>query len=191
MKSPLELATHLFSLFEVETLAYAANPKHAGFIGWNVINNYSNQQGFSFFSPTSVNGYGAYSTGPKYDKNFTTSTTFRSRYSSIFDRLTNGITYAGATVKYNHPFFVKNSGHFSNPTDANSLVKEFSELLHVDLPTPQRLGQLKQILLGNLSEINWATEWNNYINTGTSTSVNLAIKRLVSALIKSPEFQIL
>uniref|UniRef100_A0AAU6WRV8 Uncharacterized protein n=2 Tax=Chryseobacterium TaxID=59732 RepID=A0AAU6WRV8_9FLAO len=143
------------------------------------------------FSPQSVNGYAAYSSSPNYDKNWITTSSLRIRYNNTIDFFINGLTYNGFTFKLNNAAFVKDSGYFTNPGNADTLVTEFLQMMFVEVPDGTRYDEFKTIFLNNLSPINWQNEWNNYINTGNATNVKIPIDRLVKAIIKSPEFQIL
>lgn len=143
------------------------------------------------FRPQSVNGYAGYSSSPHYDKNFITTASLRIRYYNSIDLLINGTTQGGFLYKLNLPLFVKDGGAFQNPANGDLLVSDFCELLFVDIPPADRLTYFKNIFLGGLSLINWQNEWNNYVNTGVATNVKIPIDRLVKALIKSPEFQVM
>ncbi|KIC64569.1 DUF1800 family protein [Chryseobacterium taiwanense] len=188
VRSPLELYFHMFSLLQLSTPLYSANPSSLhSFL--STISSYSQNSGMPVFRPQSVNGYAAYSSSPNYDKNWITTSSLRIRYNNSIDMLINGITQNGFLYKLNLPLFVKDSGNFQNPADAVQLVSEFCELLFVDFPPATRLDYFKTVFLNGLSVINWQNEWNNYLTTGTATNVKIPIDRLVKALIKSPEFQ--
>jgi uncharacterized protein (DUF1800 family) len=189
VRSPMEMFFHMFSLLNLQVPQYSANPTacHSFF---STVYNYCTNAGLPIFRPQSVNGYAGYSSSPNYDKNFITTSTLRIRYNYSIDLIINGLTYNGFQFKLNNPDFVKNSGYFSNPSNADTLVSEFCQLLHIEIPPPDRLLYFKNVFLNGLSVINWQNEWNNYINTGTATNVKIPLDRLVKALIKSPEFQI-
>jgi hypothetical protein len=128
---------------------------------------------------------------PDYDKQWITTSSLRYRYAAAIDSLIAGVTYNGYTFKLDVVAFVRNSGDFSNPANATTLVNEFLELCFCDLPSGSRYTFFQQALLGNLSPINWQNEWNNYIATNNSASVKTALDRLVKAIVKSPEYQLL
>jgi hypothetical protein len=157
----------------------------------NVVGNFSTNMGMPIFSPQSVNGYAGYSSSPNYDKNWITTSSLRIRYNNTIDYLINGLTYNGFTFKLNNASFVKDSGYFSNPANADTLVTEFLQMMFVEVPDGTRYDYFKGVFLNNLSTINWQNEWNNYLNTGNANNVKIPIDRLVKAIIKSPEFQII
>ncbi|WP_294199121.1 DUF1800 family protein [uncultured Chryseobacterium sp.] len=190
VRNPVELYLHMFSLLNLQLPAYTANPSAIHSL-MGVVANYSSNMGMPVFSPQSVNGYAAYSSSPNYDKNWITTSSLRIRYNNTIDFFINGLTYNGFTFKLNNAAFVKDSGYFTNPGNADTLVTEFLQMMFVEVPDGTRYDEFKTIFLNNLSPINWQNEWNNYINTGNATNVKIPIDRLVKAIIKSPEFQIL
>lgn len=190
VRNPVELYLHMFSLLNLQMPSYSANPSAIHSM-MNVVNTYSTNAGMPIFSPQSVNGYSGYSSSPNYDKNWITTSSLRIRYTNTIDYLINGLTYNGFNFKLNNAAFVKDSGYFSNPGNADILVTEFLQMMFVEVPDGERYIYFKTIFLNNLSSTNWLNEWNNYINTGIATNVKIPIDRLVKAIIKSPEFQII
>ncbi len=190
IRNPVELYLHMFSLLNLQLPAYTANPSAIHSL-MGVVANYSFNMGMPVFSPQSVNGYAAYSSSPNYDKNWITTSSLRIRYNNTIDFFINGLTYNGFSFKLNNAVFVKDSGYFTNPGNADTLVTEFLQMMFVEVPDGTRYDEFKTIFLNNLSPINWLNEWNNYISTGNATNVKIPIDRLVKAIIKSPEFQII
>ncbi|WP_294213361.1 DUF1800 family protein [uncultured Chryseobacterium sp.] len=190
IRNPVELYLHMFSLLNLQVPLYTVNPSAIHSL-MNVVNTYASNAGMPLFRPQSVNGYSGYSSSPAYYKNWITTSSLRIRYNNTIDYLINGLTYNGFTFKlYNAPF-VKDSGYFSNPGDTDTLVTEFLQMMFVEVPTGDRYNYFKNVFLNNLSTINWLNEWNNYISTGNANNVKIPIDRLVKAMIKSPEFQII
>ena len=190
VKNPLELYFQMFSLLNLTTPTYSANPNSMHSF-MSIFASYSQNAGMPVFRPQSVNGYAGYSSSPHYNKNFITTASLRIRYYNSIDLLINGTTQGGFLYKLNLPLFVKDGGAFQNPANGDLLVSDFCELLFVDIPPADRLTYFKNIFLGGLSLINWQNEWNNYVNTGVATNVKIPIDRLVKALVKSPEFQVM
>ena len=190
IKNPLDIYFNLFSLLNLTTPTYLANPSSIHSF-MSIFSSYSQNAGMPVFRPQSVNGYAGYSSSPHYDKNFITTASLRIRYYNSIDLLINGTTQGGFLYKLNLPVFVKDSGAFQNPGNGDLLVSDFCELLFVELPPTERLTYFKNVFFGGLSLTNWLNEWNNFVNTGVATNVKIPINRLVKALIKSPEFQIM
>ena len=170
---------------------YTVNPSaiHTFFVGY--IYNYCNNTSFPVFRPQSVNGYTGYSDAPNYDRNWITTSSLRIRYANTIDTIITGATNNNFQFRFVSPTFVKNSGNFSDPANGDTLVQEFLKLMFVEVPTGARLQHFKDIFLGTLSLTNWRNEWTNYVASNNATSVKIAIDRLVKAIVKSPEFQIL
>lgn len=190
VKSPMEYYFSIISLLQLQMPLYTVNADsiHQFF---STVYYYVQSSGMPVFRPQSVNGYSGYSSSPNYDKNWITTSSLRIRYQNSIDVLISGFTRAGFLYKLNMPVFVKDSGYFSNPANADTLVQDFCGLLHIEVPTGARFTHFRDVFLSGLSPVNWSNEWNNYVNTGTASSVKIAIDRLVRALIKSPEFQVL
>lgn len=188
VRNPVELYLHMFSLLNLQVPLYEVNPSAIHSL-MGVVGNFSSNMGMPVFNPQSVNGYAGYYSSPNYDKNWITTSSLRIRYNNTIDYFINGLTYNGFTFKLNNASFVKDSGYFSNPGNANTLITEFLQMMFVEVPDGTRYDYFKSVFLSNLSPINWQNEWNNYINTGNSNNVKIPIDRLVKAIIKSPEFQ--
>ena len=190
VKSPVDLILQMFTIFEIPIPDYATNPSSIHSLMNARVFSVAYNASFPFHRPISVNGYSAYTDGPHYDKNWITTTALRIRYTSTIDALITGYTYNGQLYKLVTPTFVRFSGHFTNPGSADTLLQEFYDLLFVATPQGDRHTYFYNALLGNLSTINWQNEWNNYIATNNSSSVKIALDRLVKAMVKSPEYQV-
>lgn len=190
IKSPLDLFLMINSQFRLQTVSPLTNAVGFTTFYYNYTWGRINTSGFPLFRPLTVAGYPPMYELPDYDKLWITTSNLKSRYTNSIDTLINGLTYNGYTFKLDVVAFVRNSGDFSNPANATTLVNEFLELCFCDLPTGSRYTFFQQALLGNLSPINWQNEWNNYIATNNSASVKTALDRLIKAIVKSPEYQL-
>lgn len=190
VKSPLELYLQMFNLLQLATPSYTANPEaiHGLF---STVNYYGGSASLPLFYPSTVNGYAAYSSSPHYDKNWITTSSLRVRYTYTIDLLISGFTKNGFLYKIFLPQFVKDSGYFSNPNNPDTLLTDFFAILHIEVAAGTRYTYFRDIFMGGLSNANWNSEWNNYLSSGNSNAVKIPIDRLVKALIKSPEFQVL
>ena len=190
-KSPLDLILNIITLFQIDLPNYSSNAQSiTNFFNINIYQ-FCEKCGFRIFSPTSVNGYSAYTDSPNYDKNWVNTTSLYIRYNETIDRFISGITYNNHLYKLVTTTFVQNSGHFSNPANAETLVQEFYSLLFVSAPTGTRHDYFKNTLLGGLSIINWQNEWQSYLDNNPNNGVKIRLDALVKALIKSPEFQVM
>lgn len=89
------------------------------------------------------------------------------------------------------PEYVKS---LSNPSNVNELINEVVKHL---LPQPIEQKQkdaLKRVLLGNLTEAQWTTNWNNYANNPgnaqAKTAVDNRLKPFFSTLLNMPEYHL-
>jgi uncharacterized protein (DUF1800 family) len=191
IKSPLELCYHLYNIFEISLPNYATNAASINSFIRQRVHNASISCSFNWLNPVNVNGYPAYSDTVHYDKNWITTSSLRQRYLLFIDQLIHGFTISGHLYRLNIHTFVKNSGHFSNPANADILLQEFYDLLFTATPQGARHTYFREALLGGLSVINWQMDWNAYINTNNHTAVKIALDRLVNAMVKSPEYQVM
>ncbi len=199
VKNPLEFFMHTLSLLEMPIPTYKANsPAILGLTNWITYN--AAAAGFPIFLPQSVNGYGGYSDAPNYDRNWITTASLRLRYEYSIAQFLKGIGFAnsaGYVFKIDLPKFVRDSNHqdgknFRDPANPDKLVADFMVLLHLEVASGDRFTHFKQILLGAIGVTNWKNEWNAWIaNPSVTNGVKPALDRLVTALIKSPESQIL
>ena len=186
IKSPLDLFFQTMNLLELEFPN--ANFSSRYFFYFHFTQNILSQCGFPLFNPVNVSGYPGHSSSPDFDKNWLTTTTLRNRYNLFIDSFLDGI-YTGTWYKLNLPLFVKNSSHFTNPSNATILLDEFLNLLLVSRPVSNRYAYFQNALLGDLTAINWSFEWQNYVGN-VQNGVEIALKRLVAAIVKSPEYQL-
>jgi uncharacterized protein (DUF1800 family) len=188
IKSPLELCLGMLNQFSVTSVSPATNTGHVERF-YTQIRSYMQSMAMDLFDPPSVNGYVAYKDTP-FDNLWATTATIANRYNLMMDRLITGYTALGATTKLDTVSFIKDSGYFTDPGNATTLVDELLEYLLVDKPTGSRYDYFKEALLNGLSATSWLTEWNRYLSTGSTTAVRVATDRLIKAVVKSPEYQL-
>ncbi len=190
VKSPLELATQLFTIFEVPLPNYDTQTASCINFTRNKIIKLCQNTGLNLFTPDSVGGYPGYSEVP-YDKNFITTNALKLRYDSLIDELLMGYTLNGFQFYLDSVLFVKDSGYFSAPQTASVLLQEFFDLLFIKTPTGTRFTYFEQALLNGLSTTNWFFVWQNFLASGDASDAKLYLDRFISALVKSPEYQIM
>ena len=87
--------------------------------------------------------------------------------------------------------WVENSGHISDPGDAEELVTFFTEnLLAVAVNTERYEFFLNTVFLDTLNPTSWQMEWVTYTGGGSDAVVRERIEYFVSKLIQTPEFQL-
>lgn len=191
IKSPLELLLMINNQFKVNVVNPLTDPVAYVYFYYNYLWGRINLSGFPLYRPLTVAGYPPQYELPDYDKLWITTNNLKNRYLYSIDSLIGGFSNNGFLFKLDTVSYVRNSGDFSNPANATTLVNEFLELCFCDIPTGSRYTYFQQALLGNLSAINWQNEWNNYITTNNSSAVKTAIDRFIKAIVKSPEYQLL
>lgn len=185
-KSYIDLSLQMLSIFDSIQPSYATNPSLINGFFLNRVLRPSTNTSFSIFAPQTVEGYTGYSNSPNFDKTWITTGTLRIRYLTTIDPL-----ISGGFNRLNTSLFVRNSGHFTNPSDSDVLMQELYDLLFAVTPLGERDTYFRNELLGNLSKINWRNEWNTFINTNNESAVKIALDRVIKAMIKSPEYQIM
>lgn len=178
VKSHIDLMLQMNTIFDYPLESYESNPSNVNGFFFNRILRYASNVSFSIFAPITVEGYVGYSNSPHYDKFWITTGTLRIRYQN--SSLPNDIAK-----------FISNPNYFTDPSNADTLLEELYDLLFVATPQEDRHTYFKNELLGKLSTINWRNEWNNYIATKNSTSVTIALNKVINAMIKSPEYQVM
>lgn len=188
IKSPLELFLIMFSQFQISFINPLTNFNH-NFWFFKTMTVYLRAVGMSFYTPNSVVGYIPLYQEP-FDNLWINTAVLKSRYNQPFDTLLNGFNHTGIITKLDTVWFVRYSGHFSNPAHAATLVTDMYDLLLSVVPTGSRHTYFTQSLLGGLSVISWQNEWNNYIANNNDTAVRIALNRFVKAIVKSVEYQV-
>jgi len=148
------------------------------------------------FRPVSVAGYKAIYQEPDFDKFWFSFNTIDSRY-AIGRSILDGKQYfqvgnSNWKVSFDIVDFVEKSGVFSDPSDAQVFINEVYALLLIKAPESFRHTYFyNEVFLKTLSEEHWFDEWNLYISSGNNTSVKGPLSDLFSALMGSPEYQVL
>jgi uncharacterized protein (DUF1800 family) len=196
IKSPLELFLHVMTFFDIAIPDHLTDPQnhYRSFYRDSVINSFLLFSGMNIFYPVDVAGYPAYYQAPTYTKNWFNSSTLISRYKIGEMFLTGNRLFSTLSLNAQLDFvdFVANSGVISDPTDPIGLVTELVDYLFPELPDTNRLNYfVNDILLDNLSTMNWVFEWNNYITTNNDAAVKIPLNQLFEAILYSQEFQLM
>ncbi|MFK7970472.1 MAG: DUF1800 family protein [Bacteroidia bacterium] len=166
------------------------------------------ESGINLMNPNDVAGYPPFYQEPAMDDLWVNSTTLPVRY-TFADMLltgtkviTGGQLYAQIDVMAfvnnaaNIPIYpgndpLGNAGPHPGPRIATHMV---DILLNALIPKPisavRRDYFLQDLLLDNLSPINWMFEWDNYVTTGDDSTVKPQIETLIRGIIQSPEYQL-
>lgn len=194
VKSPLELLSDAIVRLGLPIFSLASTPNPTISFNHHAMGTYMKSASMDPFYPATVNGYPPYTESPDFDRLWMSTATLRQRYFAFINDFLNGRNYGGLNRRIDISTYVRTTPWFTNPADAATLVSEMIDLLHVYPAESNRLTYFQNALLGGLSIINWQVAWNNYAANPSSTSleaeVRAGLKRLVIALVQSPEFQI-
>lgn len=196
IKDPIELGLQTLNLLEVETPDLQSNAfYHNEFWGKFFHNEYLKYTEFFLFRATSVAGYKPVYQEPLYDRYWITSSTifYRFRFGKTVMDTRNRVTSSGfyTRITYDVVNFIRYSGHFSAPEQASVLIDEIIDLLLIREPEAVRKTYFyNDLLLGDLSPINWMFAWQNYLSSGDDSDVRIALERTFEGIIGSPEYQI-
>lgn len=198
VKSPLELVMNTVRFFGISPHTF---PGNTPVTIWDNFYRNGLREGILrnadmyLFSTTTVAGFPAYYLAPKYDKFWFDTSNITQRYylGRCFlenKRLPYSSTSIG--VQLNIVTWVRdNIAPPNNSTNGSVIVDELINYLLPEIPdTSRRTYYLNQTLLGTLSLINWNNEWNNYLNTGSTTVVKPRLELLFKAILFSQEYQL-
>ncbi|HSK13780.1 MAG TPA: DUF1800 family protein, partial [Phnomibacter sp.] len=189
VKDPLELSLGIFRQFAVVIPNYdTQHVSNHQFFNSRIFSRLGRLD-LPFWRPFDVSGYPPHSKDPQYDRTWITPITLSARYTDFIDALITGYTHTNVRIQLDTVLFVRNSGFFSDPADADKLLNEFYDMLFVARPQGGRHTYFREALLGGLSIINWRNDWNNYLATNNKNTVKVALDRLVKTLLKSIEYQ--
>jgi len=147
-------------------------------------------QGMDLYEPYDVAGYDAYFQEPAFNRNWITPNYLAMRY-KFSDDLIMGVENQSSVMLFRLDVVDFVANNVSNPANPDTLVQELTELMFPIQITTDRFDYFRDdILLDQLSAINWANEWNNYISSGNDTNVRVQLEALFRALMQCPEYQI-
>ncbi len=190
IKSPLEVTIGMMRFFGV-SLPDSSSNLAAFYTEVGAVIDAMIDQGFDLYEPLDVAGYDAYFQAPLYNRNWI-SPNFLARRYQFAQYLLEGKTNMGkdSTLKIDSVQFVKQTANISDPSDGNFLAKELIDYLLPESITDARTTYFKNILLDNLSVINWKNEWNNYLITGNDMAIRTQINAFLNAVLQSAEYQL-
>lgn len=191
IKSPIELILGGLRFFYISFPAtYSQSFYDDGYR--NGVSQLILDQGLEFYEPYDVAGYDAYFQIPDYNRNWITPINLANRYlfsKMLIENINRGGT--GASIKVDLIAFIDNSLHVSDPSDATSVVKVFTDYLFAVQINNDRFNYfLNSVFLDGLASYNWTNEWNTYKEGGSNVTVKLRLETLVTRLIQTPEFQL-
>jgi uncharacterized protein (DUF1800 family) len=197
IKSPLELSLQALTFFNITIpSAVTQNSLHyTTFWASAVIDRMLALANLNIFYPQDVAGYAAYHQEPDYNRQWFSSSTVIARY-KLPQMLLTGKRVIGNSptssigIKLDIAPWVKTSGVISVPEDPYVLVQDLLSYMLPEEVSPERFDYFYlQVFLDNLPPNDWTYEWNNYLATNNATEVKIALERLISYIMFSPEYQ--
>jgi hypothetical protein len=189
IKSPLEITLGSLRFFDISLPANLSDLYNKSYI--NALLRFIQEQGLDFYEPIDVSGYPPYSQEPGYNRDWITPTNLAYRYhfsNQLMGRLSEGGDYG---FKLDIVDWVRNSGHFNTPSDAEQLAQILTRYLFaVEINTDRFNYFLNTIFLEDLPAVTWQTEWEQYLSSGNDTVVRERLETLLAALMQTPEYQL-
>lgn len=189
IKSPLDLVIGTIRLFAIpiadrETALGLHNETYSRVL------HLLSLQGLEFFEPYDVAGHDAYFQYPLFQRFWISSNYLANRYKFIHD-LIGGYRNQEDVVLMQMDVMQFVLDNCTDPSNATLLVEELvALLLPIELTTDRFNYFRDNVLLDQLSAINWSMEWNNYLTTNDATAVKSQLERLAIGLMESPEYQL-
>jgi len=196
VKSPLDLFLHAINFFELDIPDPQNDPEnhYDRFYRRAAQDIIFDRAGFSLFRPPSVAGYPAYYQEPGFGRNWFSTNTIITRYKLPEMLLRGRRVLSGGNlggVQLDIVDFVRNSGYFPTPEEADSVVRTFVDYMLCESPDQQRYDYfLNEIFLDGLSDRNWFFEWQKYLDSGDDSDVKIPLSNLITAIMYSPEYQL-
>lgn len=197
IKSPLELSLQAISFFNIAIPDPITqnNQHYIQFYSQGVIERMLGYANLPLFYPIDVAGYSAYHQEPEYNRNWFNSSSIIARY-KLGEMLLTGRRVLGSGpnasigVKLNAAPWVRTSGICADPSDPYILVKNLLDYMLPETVDDDRFNYFyNQIFLDNLPAADWTYEWQHYIATNNDQEVKIALERLITYIMFSPEYQ--
>jgi uncharacterized protein (DUF1800 family) len=195
VKSPLDLVMNTIRFFGISPFTFTgATPTTIwdNFYRNGLRENILRNADMYLFNTTTVAGFPAYYLAPKWDRNWFDASSITQRYYLGRCFLENKrLPYSNTSIGVQLDIVNWVRNNISAPSNGNAIVDELINFLLPEVPDAARRAYfLNQTLLGTLSLINWQNEWNNYINTGSTTVVKPRLELLFKSILYSQEYQL-
>jgi len=189
IKSPIDLTLGILRFFDIKTpKASSSLQNYYDFYG-EVLNSLNNQ-GIQLYEPYDVAGYDAYHQQPGFNRNWITVNTLAYRYEFALKLAKNTFS---SMITLNLAQYVK--ANIADPTNPTLVAQFFVESMLPEIISNtgegNRFDYFLNILKGDLTDINWKNEWNAYIATGLDDAINGQLEAFLSALMQTPEYQLM
>lgn len=192
IKSPLDLVMGTFRTFEM-SFPDANSDLEAFYNAYQSVYDMMSDQGMDLYEPLEVAGYAAYHQFPVYNRNWISANYLGNRYKFSSD-LMQGIDKYGSenVLILDVVDYVENTITGITVSDPTELVQELVDILLPQTIPDERFSYfLNDILLDDLPLDNWTNEWVKYLTNGDDMVVRMQLENLFTALMQSPEYQLM
>lgn len=185
IKSPLDLTLGTIRFFDSK-IPDSTTPLMDYYDYYGQLSGFLENQGMTFYDPLDVAGYDAYHQNPAFNRNWITVNTLAFRYDFALKFSKNNIE---KLPKINFATYIK--ANVPNANVASNIVKFFVDYLYSEAISTTGTGNRFDYFLAILTDIDWANEWNSYLNSNMSDFVNSKIEDLLAAMTQTPEYQLM
>ena len=188
VKSPLEFVLQTVKYFRVKMPSQSGNI-NLNFWAHRTLSRAIRDLGMELYQPPDVAGYPPYHQYPHFDRNWISANSLADRRRFI-DHIIKGISVRNHAFKIEIDVidFVKKT--VSDPNNPEKMVREIADDVFSWPISEERFDYfLNEILLDELSVINWQVEWRAF-KKGKSTAVKDQLEKLITAMLQSPEYQL-
>jgi len=190
IKSPVEVVMGGLRFFGVELPVSLNDLYNKSYIGG--ILGFLKDEGLDLYEPIDVAGYPPYHQEPTFNRDWITPNSLAYRYHFSFALLGNAIEPPDYGFVLDIVDWVQHSGYIADPSDATVLVQTLTTyMLAVELNEDRRNYFLNDVFLENLPLTTWQTEWSFFDSGGDDIVVRDRLETLVSAIIQTPEYQLI
>ncbi len=194
IKSPLELIVNTMRYFKVPLPARNNVGEHYALM--RLVWNRMQAQGMDLYDPVVVAGYPAYHQSPLFQRSWISSSALAYRYKFSYDIVASGLRRKQypTNMQADALKYVQQPENITKPDDAKKLVQELVDDLFARSIDQKRLDYFEQqVLLDDLSPINWEFEWKKYREgEGEEYAEGLRsqLNKLMSSMMQTPEYQL-
>ncbi len=152
---------------------------------------HARETGMNLRHPPTVAGWTAYYQAPNFYRLWLSVASIQERTAFLRNASLDAFTVNGTAVSIDWLGFIEN---FTNPTDPNGMILEFTEQFLPQPALPEQLTELKALLLPGLDDFVWSGEYSDYLSNPFDDSLRMAVssrlKRMLFGLFQLAEFQL-
>lgn len=206
LKSAMMLWLQTLSYLNMgDKLPPLSDPRNLFFRVWSITGRTNLEDMGQLMYPLTVEGYPGYFKEPDFSKNWFDSSSIANRYRLMESVLSGRRIRDTATMlisgdtSFQADVYNFVATEYSNQLYADTLLLQILETTFSEMPegydtpgdTTKRYDYFREALLGDLSPVNWKFEW-QFAQGGNADSIasaTVALERLFTTILSSPEFQ--